>query len=122
MRKLWLKYEKALGSWSAWTWSKEAILHVGPDAAEHMGALPDLRKVKLLAMFKPLPPTRWSMWACLMGIAFKQLPEAAKAFSEGRVPVEMFREHAERLREARGGNPHVKFVWESILRTLPAAA
>ena len=38
------------------------------------------------------------MWACLMGIAFKQLPEAAKAFSEGRVPVEMFREHAERLK------------------------
>ena len=66
----------------------------------------------------PPPSLRWSMWACLFGVAFKKVPGAEKAFLESRVSPEMFAEHVELSRGSCGGAPHPQQVWGSIMSAL----
>ncbi len=114
-----MKYEAEAGV-DTWRWSYHAIMTVGPDVADHMCKLPmenDSGAAAVVRMFSPLPPTRMAMWACLMGIAFKQVPKALEAWQSGRVPVEVFIEHAERLKQEHGMTPHIQFVWQSIVES-----
>ena len=66
--------------------------------------------------FHPVPPSRLSMWACLMGQAFKLTPHARLMWqSKEGVSVDMFKRHASKLDERTGVVPHVKQVWDSIV-------
>ena len=117
-RKIFLKYHDAMGS-DRWLWNRTAFMSVGPDAKSHLEALPwTARPEAVVKMFSPIHPTRVSMWACLMGMAFKQVPGAVDAWRSGRATPELFRQHAERLKRGSGSTPHIKFVWKSILQEL----
>ena len=112
VRKLLLKYEAEIGEMC---WCRESILEVGPDRREYLQSLLNWSKPKLISEFSPLPPSRLSMWGCLMGQAFKLTPQAKLLWQSDRVPVDMFRRHAEQLKESSGVTPHVKQVWDSIV-------
>ena len=112
MRKLFLKYEAEIGNMH---WCKQAILGAGPDARGHLAELEDWPQDKLVSTCHPVPPSRLSMWACLMGQAFKLTPHAKLLWqSKKGVSVDMFRRHASELKERTGVVPHVKQVWGSI--------
>ena len=68
-----------------------------------------------MSKFARLVPSRLSMWTRLMGQAFKGTARAAELWRSGKVPPDMFKQHADQLRERLGVNPHVKQVWDSIV-------
>ena len=106
--KLLLKHEAEIYGMH---WCKQAILRTG-----HVASLQDWPAQKLLATCHPIPPSRLSMWACLMGQAFKLTPQARLRWqSKEGVSVDMFRRHASKLEERTGVVPHVKQVWDSVV-------
>ena len=113
VRTLLLKCEAEIGDMRL---CKQAILGAGPDARSHLAELEDWPQDKLVSTFHPVPPSRLSMWACLMGQAFKLTPHARLLWqSKEGVSVDMFRRHASELKERTGVVPHVKQVWDSIV-------
>ena len=100
-------------------WTKEAVL-AGPNVRAHLEELEEWHGPTLLSTFAPLLPSRLSMWACLMGQAFKSLPQAVELWRSGTVPPNMFRRHANKLRSKLGIAPHMKHVWDSIIAEFQA--
>ena len=97
-------------------WCKQASLGAGPDATGHLVSLQDWPAHKLVSTCHPVPPSRLSMWACLMGQAFKLTPQARLLWqSKEGVSVDTFQRHASKLEERTGVVPHVKQVWDSIV-------
>ena len=115
-RKIFFKFMEEKGR-DKWTWTRAAVMKVGPDAKQHLDALPwRARPERVLKMFAPLHPTRFSMWGCLMGIAFKQVPGALEAWKSGSVTAEVFKRHAEIQTTKWKCTPHLKFLWDSIVQ------
>ena len=113
MRKLLLKHETEIGDMH---WCQKAILRVGPDARGHLAELQDWPARKLVSTFQPVPPSRLSMWACLMGQAFKSRPQARLLWqSKEGVSVDTFKHHASKLKDKTGVVPHVMQVWDAIV-------
>ena len=113
VRKLLLKYEAEIGNMH---WSPQAMLGAAPDARGHLASLEDWPTHQLVSTFHPVPPSRLSMWAGLMGQAFKLTPDARLLWqSKEGVSVDMFRRHASKLEERTGVVPYVQQVWDSIV-------
>ena len=113
VRKLLLKCEAEIGDM---LWCKQASLGAGPDARGHLVSLQDWPAHKLVSTCHPVPPSRLSMWACLMGQAFKLTPQARLLWqSKEGVSVDTFQRHASKLEERTGVVPHVMQVWGSIV-------
>ena len=113
VRKLLLKHETEIGDMH---WCQKAILRVGPDARGHLASLQDWPAHKLVSTCHPVPPSRLSMWACLMGQAFNLTPQARLLWqSKEGVSVDMSKRHALKLEESTGVVPHVKQVWGPIV-------
>ena len=113
VRKLLLKCEAEIGDMR---WCKQAILGAGPDARGHLAELTDWPRGKLVSTFRPVPPSRLSMWACLMGQAFKLTPQSRLLWqSKEGVSVDTFKHHASKLTDRTGVAPHVMQVWGSIV-------
>ena len=120
VRKLLIKYEAEIGDMR---WCKQAILGAGPDARGHLASLVAWPENMFASVFHPVPPSRLSMWACLMGQAFKLTPQARLLWqSKEGVSVDTFRRHALKLTEGSGVVPHVKQVWDSIVAESAAGA
>ena len=114
-RKIFFKFMEAKGR-DKWTWTRAAVLQVGPDARQHLLALPwPARPERVIKLFAPLHPTCLSMWGCLMGIAFKKVPGALAAWKSGKVTEEVFKKHAELQKTKWKCTPHLKYIWESII-------
>ena len=113
VRKLLLKYEAEIGDMH---WCKQAMLAGGPDVRGHLAELQDWPARKLVSTFHPVPPSRLSMWACLMGQAFKLTPHARLLWqSKEGVSVDTFQRHASKLEQRTGVVPYVMQVWGSIV-------
>ena len=105
-RKIFFKFMEAKRG-DKWTWTRAAVLQVGPDARQHLLALPwPARPERAIKLFAPLHPTRLSMWGCLMGIAFKKVPGALAAWKSGKVTLQKTKWKC---------MPHLKYMWEPII-------
>ena len=70
---------------------------------------------KIRGAFYPVDVTRLSMWACLIGLAFKRNPKARAACEAHQITATMIESSAQALREKTGFNPHVEEVLEHVL-------
>jgi len=105
-----------------WKWnSRSDILKFGPDKCEYLKTVPaEWAATKIRSVFWPVDPSRLSMWACLVGLAFKKNKPARQACAQGRFIVDLFAASAEALKAEFGDIPHVENVLKRMISKLPA--
>ena len=106
-----------------WQWgSRAAIVSFGPDKCEYLKTVPkEWKEAKIRRVFYPLDLTRLSMWACLVGLAFKRKPAVKAACEAHQITAAMIESSAQELRKNAGDNPHVEDVLEHAL-AVPAVS
>ena len=65
--------------------------------------------------FAPVSPTRLSMWACLVGTAFKKSEPVRQAVKRDLISASLFEECSAQLVREKGHSPH---VWDVFLRAV----
>ena len=120
VRKLALIHYERPGS--GWQWNSRAdIMNFGPDKCEYMNTLPVRWKAsRIVSEFWPVDPSRYSMWACLVGVALKTCPDVKEACAARRITKDMFAASAQELKAKLGHNPHVQDVLKHAISPLPA--
>ena len=96
--------------------SLDAIRSFGPDVCEYLSCLSRLWKgSRVRRCFEPVSPTRLSMWACLVGIAFKKSEAVRQAVKSDLISASLFEECSAQLVWEKGHSPH---VWDVFLRAV----
>ena len=92
------------------------IRSCGPDVCDYLScfsrAWPGSR---VRSCFAPVSPTRLSMWACLVGIAFKKSEAVRQAVKRDLISASLFEECSAQLVCEKGHSPH---IWDVFLRAM----
>ena len=115
MRKLWLLVYHANQDAFKLN-SLDAIRSFGPDVCEYLSCFSRMWQAsRVRRCFEPVSPTRLSMWACLVGIAFKKSEAVRQAVKRDLISASLFEECSAQLVREKGHSPH---VWDVFLRAV----
>ena len=120
VRKLWLCDFHGVDGWKLETVAD--IKRCGPDKCQYLQTLPrEWSASRVRTQFAPLDPSRLSMWACLIGLAFKRSPEVREACAAGQISKDLFAASALAVQKKLGHNPHVEDVLQEAVSKLPSS-
>ena len=112
VRKIFLKFYHTQKP-EQWHLPPESLKVASPDKGEHCIKMPlymSSREGNLRRAFRPVDPTRISMWTCLLNVAFAKVPGFQQAFCQGRVTLELWDAARLHLNSTFGHSPHPKQV------------
>ena len=111
MRKLWLVVYHANEDAFKLN-SLDDIRSFGPDVCDYLGCLSRIwTGSRVRGRFAPVSPTRLSMWACLVGIAFKKSEAVRQAVKRDLISASLFEECSAQLVREKGHSPHIMDVF-----------
>ena len=116
-RKLWLTFYHAHPQ-EHWYNRQRELMLTNVDVNGHCTQLPRYcfsRPGNLHRMCRPIDPTRLSMWACLLNIAFRDVKGFQEGFEAGHITLKHWEAAREQLSARLGHSPHPKQVAECIM-------
>ena len=115
VRKLWLQVYHANEDAFKIN-SLDEIRSFGPDVCDYLSCFSRLWSgCRVRSCFAPVSPTRLSMWACLVGIAFKKSEAVRQAVKRDLISASLFEECSAQLVREKGHSPH---IWDVCLRAV----
>ena len=115
VRKLWLQVYHANEDAFKIN-SLDEIRSFGPDVCDYLSCFSRLWSgCRVRKSFAPVSPTRLSMWACLVGIAFKKSEAVRQAVERDLISASLFEECSAQLVREKGHSPH---IWDVFLRAM----
>ena len=96
--------------------SVDELRSFGPDVCDYLSCFSRLWSVsRVRSCFAPVSPMRLSMWACLVGVAFKKSEAVRQAVKRDLISARLFEECSAQLVREKGHSPH---IWEVFLRAM----
>ena len=112
VRKIFLKFYHTREP-KHWHLAPESLTVVCPDKGNHTIDMPrylSQREGNLHRAFRPVDPTRVSMWTCLLNLCFKEVAGFSDAFAAGVATAERWEVARAHLQALFGHSPHPKQV------------
>jgi len=117
VRKIFLKFYH-IKEPQHWRLAPAALSVLCPDKGEHTIDMPrymSQREGNLRRAFRPVDPTRISMWTCLLNRCFKEVSGFEEAFAAGLATADQWEVARAHLQALFGHSPHPKQVATLVL-------